>query len=144
MKPSELRTKDGAELEKELEGLLRAQFGLRMQVATQQLGKDRKSTRLNSSHIQKSRMPSSASCCSPPGRPACAGFSPRRVLAPSPLRSFRRLLSHDCAYPCDVAFHFLQLAGVAQLLSRHLHAQAELRPQQAFQLLFQLSAVLGA
>ena len=38
MKPSELRTKDGAELEKELEGLLRAQFGLRMQVATQQLG----------------------------------------------------------------------------------------------------------
>jgi large subunit ribosomal protein L29 len=38
MKPSELRTKDGAELQKELEGLLRAQFGLRMQLATQQLG----------------------------------------------------------------------------------------------------------
>ena len=37
MKPSELRAKDGAELQKELEGLLRAQFGLRMQVATQQL-----------------------------------------------------------------------------------------------------------
>jgi large subunit ribosomal protein L29 len=37
MKPSELRSKDGAELQKELEGLLRAQFGLRMQVATQQL-----------------------------------------------------------------------------------------------------------
>jgi large subunit ribosomal protein L29 len=38
MKPSELRTKDGDELQKELEGLLRAQFGLRMQLATQQLG----------------------------------------------------------------------------------------------------------
>jgi large subunit ribosomal protein L29 len=37
MKPSELRAKDAAELQKELEGLLRAQFGLRMQVATQQL-----------------------------------------------------------------------------------------------------------
>ncbi len=37
MKPSELRGKDAAELQKELEGLLRAQFGLRMQVATQQL-----------------------------------------------------------------------------------------------------------
>ena len=37
MKASELRGKDGGELQKELEGLLRAQFGLRMQVATQQL-----------------------------------------------------------------------------------------------------------
>ena len=37
MKPSELRAKDGAELQKELEALLRAQFGLRMQLATQQL-----------------------------------------------------------------------------------------------------------
>jgi len=37
MKPSELRGKDDAELQKELEGLLKAQFGLRMQVATQQL-----------------------------------------------------------------------------------------------------------
>jgi large subunit ribosomal protein L29 len=37
MKPSELREKGGDELQKELEGLLRAQFGLRMQVATQQL-----------------------------------------------------------------------------------------------------------
>ena len=37
MKPSELRSKDDAELQKELEGLLRAQFGLRMQLATQQL-----------------------------------------------------------------------------------------------------------
>jgi large subunit ribosomal protein L29 len=34
---TELRQKDGAELQKELEGLLRAQFGLRMQLATQQL-----------------------------------------------------------------------------------------------------------
>jgi large subunit ribosomal protein L29 len=37
MKPSEIRAKNGEELQKELEGLLRAQFGLRMQVATQQL-----------------------------------------------------------------------------------------------------------
>jgi large subunit ribosomal protein L29 len=37
MKASELRGKNGEELQKELEGLLRAQFGLRMQVATQQL-----------------------------------------------------------------------------------------------------------
>jgi large subunit ribosomal protein L29 len=37
MKPSELRAKEGADLQKELEALLRAQFGLRMQLATQQL-----------------------------------------------------------------------------------------------------------
>jgi large subunit ribosomal protein L29 len=37
MKPSELRGKNADELQKELEGLLRAQFGLRMQLATQQL-----------------------------------------------------------------------------------------------------------
>jgi len=37
MKASELRGKNGDELKKELESLLRAQFGLRMQVATQQL-----------------------------------------------------------------------------------------------------------
>ncbi len=37
MNPSELRGKSGEELQKELEGLLRAQFGLRMQLATQQL-----------------------------------------------------------------------------------------------------------
>ena len=37
MKPSELRARNGEELQKELEGLLRAQFGLRMQLATQQL-----------------------------------------------------------------------------------------------------------
>jgi len=37
MKVSELRGKNGEELQKELEGLLRAQFGLRMQLATQQL-----------------------------------------------------------------------------------------------------------
>ncbi|MCK9508634.1 MAG: 50S ribosomal protein L29 [Pigmentiphaga sp.] len=37
MKASELRSKDAAELNKELEGLLRAQFSLRMQLATQQL-----------------------------------------------------------------------------------------------------------
>ena len=47
MKASELRSKDGAELQKELEGLLRAQFGLRMQVATQQLG--------NTSQLKKVR-----------------------------------------------------------------------------------------
>ncbi len=37
MKASELRSKDTAELKKELESLLKAQFSLRMQVATQQL-----------------------------------------------------------------------------------------------------------
>ena len=37
MNPTELRDKSGEELQKELEGLLRAQFGLRMQLATQQL-----------------------------------------------------------------------------------------------------------
>jgi large subunit ribosomal protein L29 len=38
MKPSELRGKNADDLKKELESLLRAQFGLRMQLATQQLG----------------------------------------------------------------------------------------------------------
>lgn len=37
MKASELRSKDAAKLGKELESLLKAQFGLRMQKATQQL-----------------------------------------------------------------------------------------------------------
>jgi large subunit ribosomal protein L29 len=37
MKASEMRGKNAEELTKELEALLRAQFGLRMQVATQQL-----------------------------------------------------------------------------------------------------------
>jgi len=37
MKASELRGKDEAALNKELKELLKAQFGLRMQVATQQL-----------------------------------------------------------------------------------------------------------
>jgi large subunit ribosomal protein L29 len=37
MKASELRAKDGNELTKELTDLLKAQFGLRMQNATQQL-----------------------------------------------------------------------------------------------------------
>ena len=47
MKPSELRGKQPDELQKELEALLRAQFGLRMQVATQQLG--------NTSQLKKVR-----------------------------------------------------------------------------------------
>lgn len=37
MKSSELRAKGNEELAKELTALLKAQFGLRMQVATQQL-----------------------------------------------------------------------------------------------------------
>ena len=37
MKPSELRGKTQDELSKELNELLKAQFGLRMQLATQQL-----------------------------------------------------------------------------------------------------------
>ena len=47
MKASELRGKDGEELQKELEGLLKAQFGLRMQVATQQLS--------NTSQLKKTK-----------------------------------------------------------------------------------------
>lgn len=39
MKASELRTKTKAELETELKELLRAQFSLRMQIATQQTNK---------------------------------------------------------------------------------------------------------
>ncbi|MBR5999906.1 MAG: 50S ribosomal protein L29 [Oxalobacter sp.] len=37
MKASDLRAKSEAELKTELNGLLKAQFGLRMQLATQQL-----------------------------------------------------------------------------------------------------------
>lgn len=47
MKASELRAKNGDELHKELNDLLRAQFGLRMQIATQQLN--------NTSQIKKVR-----------------------------------------------------------------------------------------
>ncbi len=39
MKAKELRTKTGAELQNELKELLRAQFSLRMQIATQQTNK---------------------------------------------------------------------------------------------------------
>jgi large subunit ribosomal protein L29 len=47
MKANELRAKNGDELQKELNELLRAQFGLRMQHATQQLA--------NTSQIRKVR-----------------------------------------------------------------------------------------
>jgi large subunit ribosomal protein L29 len=47
VKASELRSKDGVELQKELEALLRAQFGLRMQLATQQLS--------NTSQLKKTK-----------------------------------------------------------------------------------------
>jgi large subunit ribosomal protein L29 len=47
MKASELRAKNGDELQKELSELLKAQFGLRMQHATQQLA--------NTSQIRKVR-----------------------------------------------------------------------------------------
>jgi large subunit ribosomal protein L29 len=47
MKSSELRGKNADDLKKELESLLRAQFGLRMQLATQQLG--------NTSQLKKVR-----------------------------------------------------------------------------------------
>lgn len=47
MKASELRGKDQDVLQKELNELLKAQFGLRMQVATQQLG--------NTSQLKKVR-----------------------------------------------------------------------------------------
>jgi large subunit ribosomal protein L29 len=47
MKASEIRAKSGDELQKELTDLLKAQFGLRMQHATQQL--------TNTSQIKKLR-----------------------------------------------------------------------------------------
>ena len=47
MKASELRAKESSELEQELQSLLRAQFSLRMQKATQQLS--------NTSQIRKTR-----------------------------------------------------------------------------------------
>jgi len=47
MKASDLRAKNGDELQKELNDLLKAQFGLRMQHATQQLA--------NTSQIKKVR-----------------------------------------------------------------------------------------
>ena len=47
MKASEIRGKSNEELQKELEGLLRAQFGLRMQLATQQIS--------NTSQLKKVR-----------------------------------------------------------------------------------------
>jgi large subunit ribosomal protein L29 len=47
MKASELRAKSGDDLKKELSDLLKAQFGLRMQQATQQLA--------NTSQIKKLR-----------------------------------------------------------------------------------------
>jgi large subunit ribosomal protein L29 len=47
VKASELRGKNADDLTKELESLLRAQFGLRMQVATQQLA--------NTSQLKKVR-----------------------------------------------------------------------------------------
>jgi large subunit ribosomal protein L29 len=47
MNVTELRGKSGEELQKELEALLRAQFGLRMQVATQQLS--------NTSQLKKTK-----------------------------------------------------------------------------------------
>jgi large subunit ribosomal protein L29 len=40
MKPTELRSKSVEELQKELLGLRKAQFGLRMQLATQSLTKN--------------------------------------------------------------------------------------------------------
>ncbi len=47
MKPSELRAKDVAQLNQELTDLLKAQFSLRMQIATQQLS--------NNSQLKKTR-----------------------------------------------------------------------------------------
>jgi large subunit ribosomal protein L29 len=47
MKSSELRGKSAEDLQKELESLLKAQFGLRMQVATQQLS--------NTSQLKKTK-----------------------------------------------------------------------------------------
>ena len=57
MKASEVRAMSVAQLNEKLDALKKDLFFLRMQHATNQ---DRKSTRLNSSHITRSRMPSSA------------------------------------------------------------------------------------
>lgn len=46
MKASELRTKSTAELEQELLSLAKAQFGLRMQLATQQLSNNSQLTKV--------------------------------------------------------------------------------------------------
>ena len=47
MKPSELRAQDMAQLNQELNDLLKAQFSLRMQISTQQL--------TNNSQLKKTR-----------------------------------------------------------------------------------------
>ena len=67
MDAAELKQKTRDELGQLLLELKREQFNLRMQKGTGQLSKpseirrvDRKSTRLNSSHMSESRMPSSA------------------------------------------------------------------------------------
>src|SRR5712691_12929723 len=60
-------------------------------------------------------------------------------------RSFRlRLFLEDGAHARDVASHFLQLAGIGELLRRLLHAQAESGAQQLFEFLGKLRRVLGA
>jgi large subunit ribosomal protein L29 len=46
MKPSELRAKTEDELKKELNELMKAQFGLRMQLATQQLSNTSQKSKL--------------------------------------------------------------------------------------------------
>lgn len=46
MKASELRVKSAADLEQELLSLTKAQFGLRMQVATQQLSNNSQLTKV--------------------------------------------------------------------------------------------------
>ena len=80
MKASEIRGKSGEELQKELEGLLKAQFGLRMQVATQQLS--------NTSQLKKVRRDiarRAASSCRAVSRPRVVAFrpySPKDTLAP--------------------------------------------------------------
>src|SRR5690606_18616488 len=54
------------------------------------------------------------------------------------------LLAQHSTYARNVATHFAQLAGVGQLLSGGLHAQAELCPQQTFELFIKLGSVLVA
>lgn len=46
MKASEIRSKDESGLQKELTELLKAQFGLRMQIATQQLNNTSQLTKI--------------------------------------------------------------------------------------------------
>ena len=80
MKSSELRGKSPEDLQKELESLLRAQFGLRMQLATQQLS--------NTSQLKKTRR-DIARVRTIMKEKAAKGTQPRNARTPPPRRRRR-------------------------------------------------------